>query len=104
MVGINHFMVEVADLDMVGRALDVAASQGEGLSLTLGKHTNDHMLSFYVKSPSGFMVEYGTAGRLIDEATWITAYYDSASYWGHKNSAPKMAGALPPGGASNIDV
>jgi 2,3-dihydroxybiphenyl 1,2-dioxygenase len=81
---LNHIMVEVADLDMVGRALDLVLAGAAPLSLTLGKHTNDHMISFYAKTPSGCMIEYGYAGRLVDDATWTTASYDSASYWGHK--------------------
>ncbi len=103
MVGLNHLMVEVADLDMVGRALDVVASQENRLSLTMGKHTNDHMESFYVKTPSGFMLEYGTGGRLIDDAIWVTATYDATSFWGHKNTAPTMAGTAAPGSAADVD-
>lgn len=29
--------------------------------MKLGKHTNDHMVSFYLRTPSGFNVEYGWA-------------------------------------------
>ncbi|MFD0567797.1 hypothetical protein ACFQ2M_41870 [Kitasatospora saccharophila] len=36
-------------------------------------HPNDHMFSFYVRTPSGFSVEYGWGGLLIDDATW---YHD----------------------------
>ena len=28
-------------------------------------HPNDHMFSFYVRTPSGFSVEYGWGGLLI---------------------------------------
>ena len=34
--------------------------------MTLGRHTNDHVTSFYSRSPSGFMVEYGWGGRCVD--------------------------------------
>jgi 2,3-dihydroxybiphenyl 1,2-dioxygenase len=81
---LNHIMVEVTDLDMVGRALDVASDGAAEVLQTLGKHTNDHMISFYVKTPSGFMLEYGYAGLLVDDEQWTTASYDAASFWGHK--------------------
>jgi 3,4-dihydroxy-9,10-secoandrosta-1,3,5(10)-triene-9,17-dione 4,5-dioxygenase len=83
---LNHIMVEVVDIDTVGRALDVVLNGGGELALTLGKHTNDHMMSFYVTTPSGCMIEYGCEGRLVDDATWTTASYDAPSYWGHKNA------------------
>jgi 2,3-dihydroxybiphenyl 1,2-dioxygenase len=79
-----HFMVEVNALEMVGRAYDVVADRGLPISMSLGMHTNDEMLSFYVKSPSGFDVEFGTNGREVDDATWTVSHYNAASYWGHK--------------------
>jgi 2,3-dihydroxybiphenyl 1,2-dioxygenase len=81
---LEHIMVEVTDLDVVGRAFDYFTDSSFALSTTIGKHTNDLMVSFYVKTPSGFEVEYGCGGRLIDDATWTTARYDSASLWGHR--------------------
>lgn len=81
--GINHFMLEVDDLDVVGRALDKVQRRGIRQLATLGRHTNDKMLSFYVQSPSGFGVEYGTDGLLIDDDTWSVVTYDSSEYWGH---------------------
>jgi 3,4-dihydroxy-9,10-secoandrosta-1,3,5(10)-triene-9,17-dione 4,5-dioxygenase len=80
-------MLETTDIDMVGRALDKVNEQGIEIVSTLGKHTNDHMVSFYMKSPSGFAIEYGTGGRHIDDSVWITSKYDAASYWGHKRVA-----------------
>ena len=75
-------MLEVEDLDTVGRAFDdVKAS--DAVRTTLGKHTNDHMVSFYCNAPSGLTIEYGTAGRLIDDETWVVGYYTATSYWGH---------------------
>jgi 3,4-dihydroxy-9,10-secoandrosta-1,3,5(10)-triene-9,17-dione 4,5-dioxygenase len=82
--GINHFMLEVRDIDMVGRALDRARAADVHQIASLGRHTNDRMLSFYIKSPSGFGVEYGTQGRLIDDANWEVASYDAPQFWGHE--------------------
>lgn len=81
--GINHFMLEVDDLDVVGRALDKVHDRKIRELASLGRHTNDKMVSFYVQSPSGFGVEYGTEGLLIDDDTWQVVSYDAAGYWGH---------------------
>lgn len=55
--GCVHMMVEVAGLEDVGRALDRMHANGVKLSATLGQHTNDQMISFYMKTPSGFDLE-----------------------------------------------
>lgn len=84
MSALLHFMVEVDSLESVGRGYDIVQERKMPISLTLGMHTNDHMVSFYVKTPSGFDLEYGTAGREIDDDVWTVGHYDSVSYWGHK--------------------
>jgi 3,4-dihydroxy-9,10-secoandrosta-1,3,5(10)-triene-9,17-dione 4,5-dioxygenase len=82
--GLVHRMVEVETLDDVGRALDRVGALGARLSATLGRHTNDHMVSFYVQSPSGFDVEYGTGARLVDPAEWVATEITAVSFWGHR--------------------
>ena len=82
--GIVHLMVEVDDLDAVGRALDRCRRLDAPISASLGRHTNDHMVSFYVATPGGFDVEYGTGGRLVHPATWVATEITAASYWGHR--------------------
>ncbi|ODQ86173.1 VOC family protein [Mycolicibacterium holsaticum] len=84
--GVGHLMLEVDDLDTVGRAWDKVRNGAAPLVLDFGKHTNDEMLSFYVKTPSGFEIEYGYGGKKIDDDTWTPARYDSASYWGHRHT------------------
>ena len=81
--GLIHFMIECASLDDVGYALDRVRAGGYHLSATLGKHTNDHMVSFYVRSPSGFDVEVGCGGIRVDEASWTTGEITAPSFWGH---------------------
>jgi 3,4-dihydroxy-9,10-secoandrosta-1,3,5(10)-triene-9,17-dione 4,5-dioxygenase len=76
-------MVEVASLDDVGYALDRIGEHGFQLRRSLGKHTNDHMVSFYVVTPSGFSVEYGWGGRVIDDRTWTPTETRRGSFWGH---------------------
>jgi 3,4-dihydroxy-9,10-secoandrosta-1,3,5(10)-triene-9,17-dione 4,5-dioxygenase len=82
--GIVHLMVEVASLDDVGRAMDRCARRGVPPSATLGRHANDLMVSFYVRTPGGFDIEYGTDGRLVDDATWVSRETTAISLWGHR--------------------
>jgi len=82
--GIHHLMVELCYLDDVGQAYDLALRQPETIGTTLGRHTNDHVTSFYSWSPSKFLVEYGWGGRSIDPATWTPQERtDGPSLWGH---------------------
>jgi 2,3-dihydroxybiphenyl 1,2-dioxygenase len=82
---LHHFMVEVASLDDVGQGYDLAQLEEGRIAYTLGRHTNDHMTSFYVNTPSGFFVEYGWAGRVIDPNTWQPhETFDGPSLWGHE--------------------
>lgn len=94
MVGVHHLMVEVAELDDVGRAHDLVRARGIALAMDLGRHTNDRMTSFYVRTPSGFEIEYGTGGVLIDDDTWQVDTFDAESTWGHR---PPDSGMLLPG-------
>jgi 3,4-dihydroxy-9,10-secoandrosta-1,3,5(10)-triene-9,17-dione 4,5-dioxygenase len=87
-VGIVHLMVEVASLDDVGRAMDRCAKRGAPVSATLGRHANDLMVSFYVATPGGFDIEYGTDGRLVDDAVWVSRETTAISLWGHRFGAP----------------
>jgi 3,4-dihydroxy-9,10-secoandrosta-1,3,5(10)-triene-9,17-dione 4,5-dioxygenase len=86
--GIVHLMIEVATLDDVGRAMDRCIRRGAPVSGTLGRHANDLMVSFYVRTPGGFDIEYGTGGRVVDDATWVTRETTAISLWGHSFAAP----------------
>ncbi len=81
---LNHIMLQVASLDDVGAGLDAAQAAGVRISSSLGKHSNDRMVSFYMETPSGFDIEYGFGGVEIDDAIWQTTTYDTTSLWGHK--------------------
>jgi 2,3-dihydroxybiphenyl 1,2-dioxygenase len=83
--GLHHFMVELYSLDDVGQGYDLAQLEDGRVAYTLGRHTNDHMTSFYSHTPSGFFVEYGWGGRIIDPATWQPhETHDGPSFWGHE--------------------
>ena len=82
-VGLSHLMLEVPNLDEVGYALDRCHRAEVPLSATLGRHTNDKMVSFYMKSPSGFDVEFGYGGIRLDLENVSTSEITSVSHWGH---------------------
>lgn len=82
-----HFMLEARTLDDVGYTLDRHHETGTPISMGLGRHTNDHMVSFYSRSPSGFDVEFGYDGLLVDDTTWTVAQITKPSSWGHRPPA-----------------
>jgi 3,4-dihydroxy-9,10-secoandrosta-1,3,5(10)-triene-9,17-dione 4,5-dioxygenase len=81
--GIVHLMIEVESADDVGLCHDRALRRKVPMSATLGRHVNDLMLSFYMKTPGGFDVEYGCEGRQVDDASWIARESTAVSLWGH---------------------
>jgi 2,3-dihydroxybiphenyl 1,2-dioxygenase len=82
--GVHHLMVELFSLDDVGQAYDIALTDPESIGSTFGRHTNDYVTSFYSWSPSGFMVEYGWGGRLVEPGNWTPEEYTvGPSLWGH---------------------
>jgi 3,4-dihydroxy-9,10-secoandrosta-1,3,5(10)-triene-9,17-dione 4,5-dioxygenase len=81
--GIVHLMVEVGEADDVGLCLDRALRRKVPMSATLGRHVNDLMLSFYMKTPGGFDVEFGCEGRKVDDHDWIARESTAVSLWGH---------------------
>lgn len=84
---IHHIMVEMFNLDDVGQGYDLAQREGGRVSTSLGRHSNDLMTSFYAKSPSGFLVEYGWGGMVLDPNTWEPyEMQDGPSLWGHERS------------------
>jgi 2,3-dihydroxybiphenyl 1,2-dioxygenase len=82
--GMHHLMVELFSLDDVGQSYDIALSLQERVSVTLGRHTNDLMTSFYARTPSSFMVECGWGGREIDPTWQPFELKDGPSLWGHE--------------------
>ncbi len=81
--GIVHLMVEVGEADDVGRCLDRALRRKVKMSATLGRHINDKMLSFYMKTPGGFDLEFGCEGLQVDDADWVARESTAVSLWGH---------------------
>ncbi|MEO6840466.1 MAG: VOC family protein [Bradyrhizobium sp.] len=83
--GMHHLMVELFSLDDVGQCYDIALTEPERVNVTLGRHTNDFMTSFYAQTPSSFMVECGWGGRDIEPRTWQPVEMKAGpSLWGHE--------------------
>jgi len=83
-VGLHHLMVELSGLDDVGQGYDLAQLQPGRVAATLGRHSNDHMTSFYIRTPSRFLIEYGWGGRDIDPDSWRSCELQHGpSLWGH---------------------
>ncbi|WP_423458094.1 VOC family protein [Ottowia sp. VDI28] len=80
--GVYHFMLEYKEWDDVGRAYDMALEKPESIGVSLGRHLNDHVTSFYLRTPDGWMLELGWAGRLIGE-DWQVSELPGMSLWGH---------------------
>ena len=81
--GCVHAMVEVTSMTDVGKAHDRLQQRGEKLMATLGQHCNDHMTSFYMKTPSGFALEYGYGGITVELDKHQTTRHEAVSIWGH---------------------
>lgn len=83
-----HFMLQVKSMDDVGSTMYLVQDRGIPITTSLGRHTNDHMISFYMRTPSGFEVEYGFGARVVDDTTWKVQRHESGSMWGHRQPAP----------------
>jgi catechol 2,3-dioxygenase-like lactoylglutathione lyase family enzyme len=82
---VHHMMVELFSFDDVGQGYDLALADPERIGVTLGRHSGDYMTSFYTWNPSGFLVEYGWGGQLIDDTTWQPFERKfGPSLWGHE--------------------
>lgn len=80
---LNHIMLEVDNLDDVGMTYDIVRKNNIPVTITPGKHSNDHMYSFYFKNPSGWAFEYGWGAR---PATYQSEYFHEDVY-GHQMQA-----------------
>ncbi len=86
---VHHLMVEMTSLDMLGATFDRAMDAGLPITSTLGRHLNDKMVSFYMRSPFGFDVEIGFDGLLVDEETWCDREAAGSEIWGHRGMTPE---------------
>ncbi len=84
---LHHLMVEYYSLDDVGQGYDIALGEPEKIATTLGRHPNDAVTSYYLRSPSGFMVECGWGGKEVTPGAWTpTEVTVGPSLWGHERA------------------
>ncbi|HBG29310.1 MAG TPA: biphenyl 2,3-dioxygenase [Gammaproteobacteria bacterium] len=83
-VGCVHLMLEVNTVDEVGECLDRVLAREIPITSTLGRHTNDRMLSFYMVTPASFSLEYGCDGLQMDWDNYTPTKTTLPSLWGHK--------------------
>lgn len=82
--GFHHFMVEYDMLDDLGQGYDLALLDEDRVAFTMGRHTNDYVMSYYTHTPSGFFIETGYGGYVIDPETWEPHQTsEGPSLWGH---------------------
>lgn len=82
--GMHHLMIELYSFDDVGQGYDIALGEKDRIVASLGRHPNDLMTSFYMRTPSDILLEYGWGGREVDDATWQPQEMTTvASFWGH---------------------
>jgi len=82
---VHHMMMELYSFDDVGQGYDLALGEPERIGVTLGRHSGDYVTSFYTWNPSGFLVEYGWGGQLIDDGAWKPFERKfGPSLWGHE--------------------
>jgi 2,3-dihydroxybiphenyl 1,2-dioxygenase len=81
---LNHLMIEANDITDVGLAFDRFTAAGIPILSMLGQHPNDRMISFYAATPSGFGLEFGWGGVVVDDRNWDVKCYSQPSLWGHK--------------------
>jgi 2,3-dihydroxybiphenyl 1,2-dioxygenase len=81
---IQHFNVQAATLDDLTAAYVRCRKLGYPIVLGMGQHTNDKELSFYVRTPSGFEIEFGWQPIVVDEHDWQPSVHQGISIWGHR--------------------
>ena len=86
-------MLQVRSIDDVGRAYDNLATYDVPEVMSLGRHSNDQMTSFYCTTPSGFNIEYGFDGLELTPE-WVPRTYTSTSIWGHKRNPDSSPGIV----------
>ncbi len=78
---INHLMLEFEEFDDIGLSREIVNKRKIPVGVEIGKHANDHMYSYYIMNPSGWMNELGWGGR---PATHQSEYYQRDTF-GHES-------------------
>ena len=81
---LSCFLSEPFALARKQLAMDRVNADGFTVASTLGRHTNDKMVSFYVRAPGDWDIEFGTDGMRVDETHYSAEEITADSYWGHQ--------------------
>lgn len=87
--GVIHVMVEVNTIDEVGICMDRVKAAGLHIFASLGRHSNDEMVSFYFFGPGGIGIEVGYEGKQVkDWSQFAPTKSTSGDIWGHEYDFP----------------
>lgn len=87
--GVIHLMTEVGDMDEVGHAMDRVKAAGLHIFASLGRHSNDEMVSFYFFAPGGIGFEVGYDGKQVkDWSKFKPTKSTVGDIWGHEYDFP----------------
>jgi 2,3-dihydroxybiphenyl 1,2-dioxygenase len=97
MKGVQHIAIEGTSLDDVGKAYDLVQERELQITMTLGRHMMDTLVSFYMRSPTGFDIEFGAGGVVLD-GSYVQENPSTPEAWGHKFVADGWAPTVKPVG------
>lgn len=95
MHGFQHFEVEARSLHDVGIAYDLVQERDVPITLTLGSHTIDPVVSFYCRTPSGFDLEFAYGGVTLPENA-VVGRPVKPEIWGHKFTGVGLPATIHP--------
>lgn len=88
--GVVHLMAEVGDMDELGLCMDRVKAADLHILASLGRHSNDEMISFYFMAPGGIAFEVGYDGKTIDDwSTFTPTKSTVGDIWGHEYNFPE---------------
>lgn len=79
----QHIEVQAASLNDIGTVYRRCKEMKFPIAMGVGQHANDKAVSFYVRTPSGFDIEYGWNPIAVEEDSWHPEVWDRISIWGH---------------------
>ena len=91
----HHLMMEFYSLDDVGQSYDIAQRE-DRVAVKFGRHPNDFMTSFYMRTPSEFLIEHGWGGRDVSPGWQPVELKSVGSFWGHQGLFESLGEGPPP--------
>jgi hypothetical protein len=90
--GERFFGWEVAD----AAALTALAARLENAGVAVRRDPNDFMTSFYMRTPSEFLIEHGWGGREVGPGWQPVELKSVGSFWGHQGLFESLGEGPPP--------